>query len=496
VDSSNPNIGININSDAYYPRNAPFHPNQIFPEISMLVSSQIDRSNMVYSGVRTSLVSMGLDRKKQGTSNWNPFSELINLGDKVMIKPNLVLHHNSNSSNIDAVVTHASILRPIIDYVLIALKGTGSVIVGDAPHGDADFDVIVKNNGLLALIQWYNEIGFNIKLMDFRKYIYPEGFSNSIYKKVDRDLEGYTLVNLKETSWLHTLSNLDRLYGSDYDRKQIVKRHSNQNHEYLLSHSVLSSDVIISVPKMKTHKKTGITVNLKNLVGINGDKNYLAHYRIGSPKDGGDEYPDTKNLILLILRKWNHISRDKFLAPNKKWLRNAYHILKIPFSLMRVLYKLLWNKPIVGTGNWYGNDTCWRMCLDLNHILQFSDMNGVLHSTPQRRYFCVVDGIVAGEGNGPLSPDPKSIGIVVSGNDPYQTDYVCAHIMGFKPDKLELLNNIFTNTKNGVSSDNIRVICTNNNHTVPYEKVNFHFQPHNAWIGKIERNPKTPKKSY
>ena len=53
------------------------------------------------------------------------------------------------------------------------------------------------------------------------------------------------------------------------------------------------ADVVISLPKMKTHKKTGVTLSIKNFVGITADKNYLPHHTWGSPKHGGDDYPDT-----------------------------------------------------------------------------------------------------------------------------------------------------------------------------------------------------------
>jgi len=61
---------------------------------------------------------------------------------------------------------------------------------------------------------------------------------------------------------------------------------------------------------------------------------------------------------------------------------------------------------VVRSGNWHGNDTCWRMVLDLNKCL--FGFNGA--GTPRVRsfrYLAVVDGIVGGEGNGPMAPDPK-----------------------------------------------------------------------------------------
>ncbi len=482
------NVSLNIDSaDARYPDRTPFHPDRIYPELGSLGYSETDPENQIYRNVRTVLEDLGLDSARQGTPDWNPFADFIRPGDRVLIKPNLVLHHNGGQKNIDAVVTHASVIRPMIDYALLALKNTGTLMIGDAPHGDADFEAIVKYNGLRALTDWYRQRGVSIELRDFRQYIYPKGFSKSVYCRVDRDPEGYTLVDVGAQSRLAGEPHLERLYGSDYNRKQIVQQHLDGHHKYLIAATVLNSDVVISVPKLKTHKKTGVTINLKNLVGINGDKNYLAHYRVGSPSQGGDEYPDTANLLLLILRAWGRFSRNILLAPNKQYLREVYRVLRLPFSGLRLLYKRIWKRAIRESGDWPGNETCWRMCLDLNFILRFADAKGTLHDTPQRRYFCLVDGIVSGEGNGPMNPDPKYCGVLVAGRDPYQTDYICAQLMGFDPEKIKVLSESRKDSRVGFPPKDLQVFCRENGQVVPFELINFHFRPHPAWEGAVER---------
>ena len=50
------------------------------------------------------------------------------------------------------------------------------------------------------------------------------------------------------------------------------------------------ADVVINLPKLKTHKKTGVTISLKNMVGINGYRNCLPHHTIGTPDASGDEF--------------------------------------------------------------------------------------------------------------------------------------------------------------------------------------------------------------
>ena len=52
-------------------------------------------------------------------------------------------------------------------------------------------------------------------------------------------------------------------------------------HRYLVARELIEADVVFNVPKLKTHKKAGVTGALKNLVGINGHKAYLPHHRKG-----------------------------------------------------------------------------------------------------------------------------------------------------------------------------------------------------------------------
>jgi Domain of unknown function (DUF362) len=91
-------------------------------------------------------------------------------------------------------------------------------------------------------------------------------------------------------------------------------------------------------------------------------------------------------------------------------------------------------RRVIRNGNWYGNDTIWRMILDLNKILLYANTDGSLRSEqPQARkaYISIVDAIISGEGNGPEAPDPRHVGLLVGGVCPVAVDAVCARFMGF-----------------------------------------------------------------
>jgi len=104
----------------------------------------------------------------------------------------------------------------------------------------------------------------------------------------------FTLFDLGRESLLEPISdNRSRFRVAWYDHRLMAKTHHPGVHQYLVAKEVVDADVIINLPKLKTHKKAGVTCALKNLIGINGNKEYLPHHRVGGPKTGGDNYPTT-----------------------------------------------------------------------------------------------------------------------------------------------------------------------------------------------------------
>ena len=113
---------------------------------------------------------MNLDKDNFNTKKWNPFKELIKLGDIFVLKPNMVMHKNGNKQcTTDCLITHGSIIRAILDYVYIAFKGTGKIIIADAPLQRCDFSKVIIENGTKSMIDFYKRHGIKIELINFRK---------------------------------------------------------------------------------------------------------------------------------------------------------------------------------------------------------------------------------------------------------------------------------------------------------------------------------------
>ena len=156
--------------------------------------------------------------------------------------------------------------------------------------------------------------------------------------------------------------------------------------------------------------------------------------------------------------------------------------------LQKIYRRIMGQDLLLGHGDWHGNDTTWRMCLDLNQIVLFADQDGHLHDTPQRKYFSVVDGVIAGEADGPLSPTPKEAGYVACGiGGPFAADYVSMHQMGFDPEKLKVNREAQKYPLFAFQPNDLQVVCVQDGDFVDYRDVNMHFHPQRNWVGHIER---------
>jgi uncharacterized protein (DUF362 family) len=222
--------------------------------------------------------------------------ELDVRGKRVVLKPNLVEFDPGTTINTNPMIVHAA---------LEAFRGLGAaeVRIAEGPgHRRVTFE-LAEAAGYFQTVP---------------------GFESLF---TDLNLDEVSLVQLS-----HPFSKLSSIY---------------------LSQTPLNCDLLVSLPKMKTHHWVGVTLSMKNFFGLVPGAVY-------------------------------------------GWPKNVLH--------------------------WAGINEC---IADLHRLLP--------------KHFCIVDGIVGMEGNGPIQGTPKPVGALVAGTDMVAVDATCCRIMGIDPDQIQYL---------------------------------------------------------
>ena len=479
-----------------YNQEPPFHPDTHFPELPF---QQVSRTpNAPYGLLRRLFASLGFDAERRGTAKWNPLGHLIKPGQTVLIKPNFVLSFNAAGGDVFSVVTHPSILRALVDYAFLALCGMGRIIIADVPQMECQWDELMHHQRLDSIQEFYaNQFKFPIEVYDLRNFalINPRELALAGNRKnLAGDPAGSVVINLGRRSHFHGLPN-ENHYGADFNRQETIAHHHGETQEYCVSRTMLAADVLLFAPKMKTHKKVGVTLNIKGLVGMNTNKNYLIHYRLGTPSTGGDQLPDAERGAENVLVRAQRWAWDNLLARQSSGGDRLYRAA-VGFyrKAVKPFIRLSNDTVNLDGGNWHGNDSAWRMTADLAKILYYADVTGKLAETPQRKLFCLVDGIIAGEGFGPLSPVPRPCGCLVAGLNPFAVDLVTTRLMGFDPRKLHQFDIAFSPDWDfGLRSlgdieihDGERTLAGADFFAPERRDPHFAFTPSPGWKGHIE----------
>ena len=345
-----------------YPDTPPFHPDTSYPEYPF-AKDEVGLRNDAYRLVRQALQLV--HPEGFGEPDWNPLQHVIRPGDRVLIKPNLVDATTWQNGQ----MTHPVILRPIIDYVYKACGPQGSIVVGDAPWAVDVFTQLVQNTGIQSLIDWMaNTCGIPVTLIDLNT-------SDPQHTPLV-DMGSYSALNGVSRTWFDAHGKPMKVDGEPG-----VGR-------YRISRFVFDADVVVSVPKAKVHCSGGITVAMKNAIGI--------------------------------IPAWDGTYNDGYL-------KDCAHTSDV-------------DQASGNRGIYLDNDTIWRTMADLNRIIRYADANGIVHTTPQRRVYCIVDAIAAAQAS-QYDQIPFPLNTIIMVSDPIAVDAVTARCMGFDSRQLKSVQN-------------------------------------------------------
>jgi uncharacterized protein (DUF362 family) len=402
----------------------------------------------------------------------------------VVVKPNWVQQNHENLPDVwEPVITHPSLILAVVKVLCEKMQNCGTICICDAPITHANFTDLLSRGDLLPQLdqirtKWPK---IKIEILDLRREVW-ETKEQVVIRRMPNppDPRGYVQLNLGKQSLFYGHPGEGRYYGADYDTKVVNEHHHGETQEYLLAGTPMCCHLFVNLPKLKTHKKTGITCSLKNLVGINGDKNWLPHHTKGSPETKGDEFPSMP-----------------FMVRAERLIKTAGQRLALKLPLLGPwVYRKMRSagKAVMGdsdnsvrNGNWKGNDTCWRMALDLNRALLFGNQDGSW-KREAKPYLAIVDGIIGGEGNGPLCPSPVESKVLFGGRNPAAVDAVASKLAGFNPNELPLVSEAFEPhiwRVGQCSLDEVTALELQSNQLLRLQDiaaaVNGGFKPHFGW---------------
>lgn len=385
------------------------------------------------AAVREILHLLRLDAANYGTSRWNPFGSLIGPGARIVLKPNFVVHFNQGGYGLECLLTHPTVIEAVLEYV--ALTQPSRVVLGDAPVQGCNFPELRKALQLDSLVEKFCRRGMPLELIDFRRTLLPGRTPGGERAEGVRSQDHFVLFDLASDSLLEPIAaDSSKFRVTMYNPELLHENHQAGRHRYLIAREIIEADLVINLPKLKSHKKACVTGALKNLVGINGNKEFLPHHRKGGSESGGDCYEGGSSL--------------KLAAENLYDFANRRPAGRLPAFAARAGQILGRCSMIFGSdnnleGSWHGNDTIWRTCLDLQRILRYGNTNGEISESPQRLVLSLTDAIVGGQGEGPLSNHAIASGFVTGSLNPVAAEWVNTRLMGFDPERIPLTREAF-----------------------------------------------------
>ena len=250
-------------------------------------------------------------------------------------------------------------------------------------------------------------------------------------------MEQIVLFDMKEESLLEPLAPDARKFRvTMYNPDLMFRTHGLGRHQYLVAREIIEADTVLNLPKLKTHKKACLTGALKNMIGVNGHKGIPAASPQGGSTAGGDCYEGSS---------FFKSCAENLLDAANRSQPGTRQTLLAKFAHMMLRFAMLEGQGSNLEGSWFGNDTVWRTCLDLQRIVRYGRLDGTIGVTPMRQVISITDALVGGEGEGPMMPTPVLAGYLTGAINPAAAEWAHARLMGFDPRRIPLLLAAFSN---------------------------------------------------
>ena len=207
-------------------------------------------------------------------------------GMRVLLKPNLLTAAEEDR----AVTTHPMVVRAVAELVQAA---GGRVLIGDSPSGPISGNAeVIRKSGMLAAAEAC----------------------------------GATLAPFESVVW---------------------KQH--EGADYFIARPVLEADLLINLPKIKTHSQTLYTGAVKNLFGvIVGERKMEVHIRAPGSQDFGRELVNVLELVHPALTIQDGIIGQEGNGPGAGGTPHAYGCLAAstdPVALDTIITQAMGFKP-------------------------------------------------------------------------------------------------------------------------------------------------------
>jgi hypothetical protein len=172
------------------------------------------------------------------TSQWNPLGRYIPFGSQVFVLCNFVYHRKpyENQLAFQAKCIHGSVLRTIVDYILIAAGRQAHVLLGNAPLQSCDWNSVLTDTGVCRVIEFYQREGINVEGRDLRFFVARQDLLGSITRIVERnDIENTITIDLGSDSLLAEHDQkLAQFRVADYNSFQTERHHASGRHVYII----------------------------------------------------------------------------------------------------------------------------------------------------------------------------------------------------------------------------------------------------------------------